>query len=202
MSISGRVIMKFLNQAIDFTNLNEVVQMRLAEVVRRLAGFSKTTVIKAIKRFRNAIWICYSIDGVKCSCFFKEATVLRLLATIGDNHASRNFTARAIALIKKANAKVTTEVKSDSTGNQLIIRFDKLTAYTVSIDVIKNEWLVSSIKGYSTRQFQSFQALLDKLVEEYSSISSIFPTQAQPSPFKPVNSFYEEYNELKELIAD
>jgi hypothetical protein len=74
--------MKFvINAGIDPTqHITELALMKLAVAIRATVGFSKKVVFKMMREMKNgALWICYSVDGHKCSTFVKAANFARLL---------------------------------------------------------------------------------------------------------------------------
>lgn len=74
--------MKFvINAGIDPTQaVTELALMKLAVAIRSTVGFSKKVVFEMMREMKNgALWVCYSIDGHKCSTFVKAANFARLL---------------------------------------------------------------------------------------------------------------------------
>lgn len=60
--------------------LTELALMRLAVAIRAAVGFSKKVVFKLMVEMRNGcLWLCYTVNGVKCSTFVGASVFASLL---------------------------------------------------------------------------------------------------------------------------
>ena len=73
--------MKFvLNAGINPNQQTELALMKLAVAIRATVGFSKKVIFKMIREMKNgALWVCYTVDSIKCSTFVKAANFARLI---------------------------------------------------------------------------------------------------------------------------
>lgn len=62
------------------SKLTELALMRLSVAIRAAVGFNKKVVFKLMVEMKNGcIWLCYSVDGVKCSTFVKAKVFAMLI---------------------------------------------------------------------------------------------------------------------------
>lgn len=60
--------------------LTELALMRLAVAIRAAVGFSKKVVFKLMIEMKNGcLWLCYAVDGIKCSTFVKARVFASLI---------------------------------------------------------------------------------------------------------------------------
>lgn len=60
--------------------LTELALMRLAVAIRASVGFSKKVVFKLMVEMKNGcLWLCYTVNGVKCSTFVRASVFASLL---------------------------------------------------------------------------------------------------------------------------
>lgn len=142
--------MKFLlNLGIESdSKLHEIACMRLAAALRNYLGFNKKLVILVVREMRNgALWLCYTVDGVKCSTFARAQTVARLAAEAPIEQTAINY---ALAFVKKFYPAIDATIDTSSNAfinPGIIIKIDSLTSYKITASLADSQWHGATTKG-------------------------------------------------------
>jgi hypothetical protein len=87
---------------INLNKISEMGQIKLANALRKFLAFGKKLVVIAFKRMSNgALWLCYTVDRIRCSTFIGADNLHQLLISTHPFSAGVSYIeAVAIAFFK------------------------------------------------------------------------------------------------------
>jgi hypothetical protein len=157
--------MKFvLNAGINPNQqITELALMKLSVAIRATVGFSKKVVFKMMREMKNgALWVCYAVDGYKCSTFVKASKFAHLL-----NVASAELSQIKADYCKALKAKFPKiGINLDSNIINLAIPTDSGYVSYYITEGNNNAWELSTRKGQSVprKRFASLPAMISELL--------------------------------------
>lgn len=134
----------------------EIQKIKLCHTIRVIVGFSKKVVFKLMSEMKNgALWLLYTVDGVKCSTFAKKLQAIKEMdsAHIGIVGSAKTYicaVAKQLGLVSwQDEDKSYAVVKVD--GRQFYITFhgDDWLAYPSSrlqVAVVKGKTIKSVLQ--------------------------------------------------------